>query len=59
MARRSPPERMYQAKRSALVERLVSAGVLRVRAEADLKAHESAEGRVTDWEAVWRALRPF
>lgn len=58
MARRSTPERLIQAKRSATLERLVSAGMLRSRAEAALAAWEGAQDGLLDWEGAWRTLRP-
>lgn len=58
MSRRSTPDRLYVAKRAATLERLVSAGELRERAEGRLAAYEREHGPIDDWEAVWRVLRP-
>jgi hypothetical protein len=57
MARRSTPGRLYAAKRAATLERLVSAGELRHRAEERLRAYEAAQPAPIDWEAAYRALR--
>lgn len=63
MSRRSTPERLSNARRSALVNRL--AGELRwlpARAEAEVAAWEARtaqDGRArggADWDAAWRAL---
>lgn len=58
MSSRPKPERLYQARRSAFLERLVSAGMLRERAEAAVVATERRDGPVKDWESLWRLLRP-
>ena len=42
MGRRSTPERIYQARRAAMVARLTQVG---------RKSPETAEAVVTDWEA--------
>jgi hypothetical protein len=63
MSRRSTPERLYVARRTATLERLVSAGVLRDRADAALTAWEvkAADGaerpQEPDWEAAHREIR--
>jgi hypothetical protein len=62
MARRSTPERLYIAHRSGTLERIVSAGVPRDRAEAALAAWEARmarEGRRRDdwpWDAAFREI---
>jgi hypothetical protein len=64
MSRRSTPERLDTARREATVSRLISAGILRGRAEAELrawKARVTREGRrltPDDWEAAFRDLVP-
>lgn len=63
MSRRSTPERLSEARRSATIERLVSAGMLRGRAEAEVAAYEvrtAQDGRPRDaayWEAAWHEIR--
>jgi hypothetical protein len=62
MSRRSTPERIDQARRSATLARLVSAGMLPDRAVAALAAWESGsakEGRTMaadDWDAAYRTI---
>lgn len=63
MSRRSTPERLSDARRAATLERLVSAGMLRDRAEGALAAWEvrtAQDGRPRDaayWEAAWKEVR--
>ena len=58
--RRSTPERLYQAHRSATLARLISAGELPDRAEAKVAAWEAMtadDGRPRDgayWDDAWR-----
>ena len=60
MSRRSTPERLHHARRSAIVERLVGDGELRDRAEALVAAWEAkadGDGLERDgryWDAGWR-----
>ena len=60
MARRSTPDRIYQAQRAATVMRLQGDGVLADRAEALVASWEFAmadDGRARDgrwWEDAWR-----
>jgi len=62
MSRRSTPERLHQARRAAIVERLVGEGVLRERAEALVASWEAkadADGLERDgayWGAGWHWL---
>lgn len=62
MSRRSTPERLYAAQRAATLERLVSAGMLRDRAEGAIAAYEARtahDGRPRDaayWEEAWRQI---
>jgi len=59
MARRPDPERIYQSQRAATLERLVSAGLERQRADAGLTAYVEEHGRpagVLGWDAAFRQL---
>ena len=62
MSRRSTPERLEQARRSATLARLVSAGMLPDRAAAALAAWEASaaqDGRAIvadDWDAAYRKI---
>lgn len=62
MARRRDLERIYQARRSGLVARLVSTAVAPDRAEALVAAWEveaTAAGLVRDGEAYWDEAWPW
>ena len=62
MSRRSTPERLAQARRSATLVRLNSAGLLPDRAAAALAAWEARtaqDGRLIaadDWDAAYRDI---
>lgn len=60
MSRRSTPERLAQARRSATLARLVSAGMLPERAADALQRWETArDGRpiaADDWDAAYREI---
>lgn len=64
MSRRSTPARLDEARRSATLARLISAGMLPDRAAGALAAYEvrtAQEGRPRDgayWEAAWKEIRP-
>ena len=62
MSRRSTPERLEQARRSATLARLVSSGMLPDRAAAALAAWEARtaqDGRTIateDWDAAYQEI---
>jgi hypothetical protein len=60
MARRSTPERLEAAKREGTVRRLELAGMPRERAEAALRAWETALGgrelSSDEWDAAYREI---
>jgi hypothetical protein len=62
MSRRSTPERLEQARRSATLARLVSAGMLPDRAAAALAAWEARKVQdcrtivADDWDGAYREI---
>jgi hypothetical protein len=57
MARRSTPERLEDAKREGTLRRLELAGMPRDRAEAALRAWETAhDWPERDWDAAYREI---
>jgi hypothetical protein len=62
MSRRSTPERIYAARRSAIVNRLIGEGELPAQAEARLAAREARtaqDGLDRDgrwWDAAYRGI---
>lgn len=56
MSRRPSPDALSAARRAATLERLVSAGVLRDRAEERLRTFQSTHPAPLDWEAAYRAI---
>ena len=65
MSRRSTPERLAQARRSATLARLASAGILPDRAAAALAAWEARTARdgrtivADDWDAAYREIADY
>ena len=62
MSRRSTPERLEEARRSATLARLVSAGMLPDRSAAALAAWEARQARdartivADDWDTAYREI---
>ena len=62
MARRSTPDRIYQIRRIAAINRLIGEGELQERAEALVTAWEfetAEDGRERDgrwWQDAWRCM---